>query len=243
MLDYFIDWNPLWKIPLLYLSTRWVSASFTPTKQRTPPRGKQPSYETRRAAQEPPNVEFIFPQVLRYYKILSLTLNCIEIFVLFVSASSSMRPFLTSIWLLAEPAAADDMYLSPTFVLGTLLATLGTASRTTAQMAFSTQSSDELVASGPYKLIRHPSYAGTLLVVVGGFLCQIGEGSWWRASDIGDTLLGAVFVLTWLGLVVVVIGGLLYQTGQEDSNVAAAHKEKWVEWAKRTPYRLLPFVY
>jgi protein-S-isoprenylcysteine O-methyltransferase Ste14 len=51
------------------------------------------------------------------------------------------------------------------------IATLGRAFRTTVEV----DSGQDVISSGPYRWVRHPSYSGLLLIVTG---CGLASGSW-----------------------------------------------------------------
>jgi protein-S-isoprenylcysteine O-methyltransferase len=84
-------------------------------------------------------------------------------------------------------------------------------------------SDHKLVEDGPYRLLRHPSYTGSLLMFVGCFLCF--ENALTLAIVLGSVL--AVFVR---------------RIHVEEAALAEAFGDTWRDYAKRT-WRLLPFVY
>ncbi|KAI0772222.1 hypothetical protein BC629DRAFT_746110 [Irpex lacteus] len=42
----------------------------------------------------------------------------------------------------------------------------------------------ELITTGPYAVVRHPSYTGMILVTAGTLLCHFGPGAWLRQSSL-----------------------------------------------------------
>ncbi|WP_247001898.1 methyltransferase family protein [Halosolutus gelatinilyticus] len=80
---------------------------------------------------------------------------------------------------------------------------------------------DEVVDSGPYRWVRHPSYTGALLSLLG---------------------LG-VAIGNWLSLLVLVVAGLSgygYRIRVEERALRETLGEGYVEYENRTPYRLIP---
>ncbi|HTX90430.1 MAG TPA: isoprenylcysteine carboxylmethyltransferase family protein [Anaerolineales bacterium] len=97
--------------------------------------------------------------------------------------------------------------------------TLGASFRTTIE----TDRDQKVVSSGPYRLIRHPSYAGWLLICFGyGFAMQ-----------------------NWLSLLAAVLFpliALLYRIRVEEKALAASLGAEYVEFQKRTK-KLIPWVW
>ena len=84
-------------------------------------------------------------------------------------------------------------------------------------------SDHRIVTSGPYRVIRHPSYTGALLTLVG-----LGLGS-----------------RTWAGtLIIVVLFGLVYnyRISIEEKAMRAEFGQEYVDYAKKTK-RLIPFLF
>jgi protein-S-isoprenylcysteine O-methyltransferase Ste14 len=97
--------------------------------------------------------------------------------------------------------------------------TLGAAFRTTIE----TDNDQKVVSSGPYRLIRHPSYCGWLLICFGY----------------------GIAVQNWLSLLVAVLlplTALLYRIHLEEKALAASLGPEYTEYQKRTK-KLLPWVW
>lgn len=101
----------------------------------------------------------------------------------------------------------------------------------------------ELVTSGPYTLVRHPSYLGWLLMVVGNLLTIFNPNSYFAASGLLGTLAGKALA----GAVVLhhanVLGSMVVRAPQEDALLRKEFGAQWDEWARRTPSKMVPFVY
>ncbi len=80
-----------------------------------------------------------------------------------------------------------------------------------------------VITEGPYRLIRHPSYAGLLLVIVAAGLFM---GNWWSL----------------VCLTVVTAGGLVFRIGVEDRTLLQNLGANYGSYAA-THKRLVPFVW
>jgi protein-S-isoprenylcysteine O-methyltransferase Ste14 len=99
------------------------------------------------------------------------------------------------------------------------IATLGRAFRTTVEV----DAGQAVVATGPYRRLRHPSYSGLLLIAIG-----FGAGSG-----------------SWLGLVVCAllpVPALLWRIHVEEAELAAVIGERYRAYQRQTK-RLIPGVW
>ncbi|APX96674.1 methyltransferase family protein [Natronorubrum daqingense] len=83
---------------------------------------------------------------------------------------------------------------------------------------------DEVVDSGPYRWVRHPSYTGALLSLVG----------------VGIT------VGNWLSIAVALVAGIAgygYRIRVEERALRETLGERYAAYTNRTPYRLVPGVW
>ncbi|KAJ3839817.1 hypothetical protein EV361DRAFT_945380 [Lentinula raphanica] len=141
--------------------------------------------------------------------------------------------------------------LDPYFCIGTGLIIAGGALRWSCYRTLgkmftyevSVQKEHKLITSGPYSFVRHPSYAGVLLIIAGLFIWQGGPNSWMRQSGILTSWAGKGFAAVcaaWLGTLG--MGGI-NRTRTEDAILAKEFGEQWSEWAARVPYLLFPYIY
>jgi len=79
-----------------------------------------------------------------------------------------------------------------------------------------------VVSSGPYRLVRHPGYSGTLLYYL---MCPIGLSSLWAFIPVA-----------------MVAVALVWRTALEDRTLAA-ELPGYAEYAQRTRFRLIPGVW
>ena len=101
----------------------------------------------------------------------------------------------------------------------------------------------ELITSGPYAFARHPSYTGCVLMVVGNIALLTSPRSIFVAGGLaGVTAIKAGAIVGMLYMAWVCIQ-LLRRMQIEDDALHEEFGAKWEEWAKRTPYKLVPGVY
>jgi protein-S-isoprenylcysteine O-methyltransferase len=81
----------------------------------------------------------------------------------------------------------------------------------------------QVIDSGPYRYVRHPSYAGALLAFLGLGIC------------FGN-------VLSLLVIMIATTGAFIYRIKIEEAALIGALGERYVRYAARTK-RLIPFVY
>jgi protein-S-isoprenylcysteine O-methyltransferase Ste14 len=151
---------------------------------------------------------------------------------------------------------------SAAWTIGIILAIIGGSLRLSAFRALGRHFTFELaifadhilVTSGPYALVRHPSYTGLLLLIWGMSMALCAPGSYarevlWPAVRQGEAQHAdwAVYaqVGAGAGLVVqlIVVGALIARTRAEDRMLRREFGKQWTEWAARTPWRLFPGVY
>ncbi|KAI0042245.1 ICMT-domain-containing protein, partial [Auriscalpium vulgare] len=101
----------------------------------------------------------------------------------------------------------------------------------------------KLVTRGPYAYVRHPSYAGVVLGVVGTLLLHFGPGSWFRAVGLLGTSAGWWFAALWTAMETYVLTSILARAPTEDAMLREQFKEEWDTWAARVPYRVFPGIY
>ncbi|KAJ4465446.1 hypothetical protein J3R30DRAFT_2676061 [Lentinula aciculospora] len=141
--------------------------------------------------------------------------------------------------------------LDPYFCIGTGLIIAGGALRWSCYRTLgkmftyevAVQKEHRLITSGPYGVVRHPSYTGVLLIIAGLFIWQGGPNSWMRQSGILASWAGKTFTAAcaaWLGTLG--LGGIS-RTRTEDVLLANEFGVQWKEWATRVPYLLFPCVY
>ncbi|KAG7097962.1 hypothetical protein E1B28_005273 [Marasmius oreades] len=103
--------------------------------------------------------------------------------------------------------------------------------------------SDKLVTSGPYSLIRHPSYTGIIALSAGLIMYFLSPGSWIRESGLLDHPLGRTVIYVWVVVVNYVNVMLIMRTPEEDRQLQRKFGEEWEEWEMNVRSKLVPGVY
>ncbi|VDC04869.1 unnamed protein product [Peniophora sp. CBMAI 1063] len=147
------------------------------------------------------------------------------------------------------PSAQQHALVSPLFVLGAVLALSGAVIRLWTYRALGPQftlqlaliKNHELVTTGPYAYVRHPSYTAVLTTVSGVVLCEAARGSWWREAGVFDTPIGKCIALIALGFGICLVQ-VVSRASMEDKMLSEKFGRKWEEWKQRVPYQLFPGV-
>ncbi len=101
-----------------------------------------------------------------------------------------------------------------------------------------------LVTTGLYSVVRHPSYTALSAVVTGSILCLFGEGSLLMECGVLGTWTGRVFAALWLAELLSVPCIMVFsRVRTEDEMLKKTFGREWEEWASRTPCVLLPWIY
>ncbi|KAG2035722.1 hypothetical protein BDR03DRAFT_962007 [Suillus americanus] len=137
------------------------------------------------------------------------------------------------------------------FILGTALAITGGLVRwwcyRTLGRFFTFQLSvrkgHHIVTTGPYAVIRHPSYTAAMMQVVGILILHGSPTSWLRHSGILDIPGLKLAVAAWLAQMMIAMINLVCRVSQEDEVLKSAFGDEWERWAKVVRYRLIPGVY
>jgi len=102
----------------------------------------------------------------------------------------------------------------------------------------------QLVTSGPYAIVRHPSYTGILLQYIGVLISHGSRTSWLRDSGVLETVPGLkIFALVWLVERGIATFTLLRRIDQEEQVIKSHFGDEWKRWAKVVKYRLIPGIY
>ncbi|KAG1829273.1 hypothetical protein EV424DRAFT_1588135 [Suillus variegatus] len=142
--------------------------------------------------------------------------------------------------------------ITPAFLVGSIAIVVGGALRLYCMATLgklwsfhlSVRKEHKLVTSGPYSVVRHPSYTGLLLQSTGIAVMHGSQGSWMRQSGILQVPFIKVLAMTsffvFLTLATWVSIG---RPAKEDRMLQRALGGEWENWAKKVKYRLIPGVY
>ncbi|KAG2114417.1 hypothetical protein DEU56DRAFT_919578 [Suillus clintonianus] len=152
-------------------------------------------------------------------------------------------------------SALDHSMSSPALIAGSCLSIIGSAIRiycySTLGRFFTFELSirpdHKLVTSGPYSIVRHPSYSGALCVVLGILLCHFHTRSWLvscsgmfpSSGQWVKLILGCI----WTAALGLVFSGFGRRIEKEEAMMQGNFGDQWKDYVKRVPYKLVPWLY
>ncbi|TBU37118.1 hypothetical protein BD309DRAFT_877058 [Dichomitus squalens] len=101
----------------------------------------------------------------------------------------------------------------------------------------------KLITDGPYSLVRYPDYMGECLLMAGNVLLLASRGSWFTEGGLWNTVVGKGLACSVIAFVASVALRRFWMVEKEDELLREEFGQQWDEWARRTPYRLIPFIY
>lgn len=101
----------------------------------------------------------------------------------------------------------------------------------------------KLVTSGLYSIVRHPAYTGSYLHALGLVVGLLAPGSIYSELGLWKSKIGFAAGVYMLAMMTFGSVTVLMRVPREDLALRAEFKEEWDAWAKRTPYRLIPWIY
>ena len=168
----------------------------------------------------------------------------------------ALAPYLPStlcesIPVLFVPGSAWQPCITPWWLAGCALMACGGAIRLLCfrhlgrffTFELSIKKGHALVTSGPYAVVRHPSYTGSMLVGAGTVLCHFGPGSWYADRVGWASFASRMFMAAWAGWCVIVPSLLGRRTSTEDAILRREFGEEWDSYAEKTPYKLIPYIF
>ncbi|KAI6030816.1 hypothetical protein F5J12DRAFT_310948 [Pisolithus orientalis] len=195
------------------------------------------------------------------WKIISCLLGVIEAAT--VLAGSDLCPPSVRHWLVIllvhshqppSQAITQVGVLSPAFLFGTCLTIAGAMLRRHCYnvlgrfftFELSIRDDHRLVTSGPYSIVRHPSYSACLLMQTGQMLFWLDRNSWLvTCSGLLPADEHAMTRVLWAARAFMLSVGYVWilRVNHEDAMLEKSFGKEWREWAKKVPYRLIPGVY
>ncbi|KAG7100266.1 hypothetical protein E1B28_002039 [Marasmius oreades] len=234
------------RLTLLILSVHFfVRASSAPVRTPTlPPFG--PTLAEKR--------EWVFVRVIVYvYPVLQI----LYISTSFFEYSFIIATHFHSTWLFLNkhlplptmPSEAPHPGYTPTLALliGVLGGYLRVLSFKTLGNAFTfnvTRQSPKLVTTGPYSLVRHPSYLGASLMLAGITLYHLSPGSWLRESGILQKHVWKMALGLWIFITIFVTNICqVLRVQDEDQLMQKMFGKEWEAWRKVVRYKMIPGLY
>ncbi|KAH9481022.1 Protein-S-isoprenylcysteine O-methyltransferase B [Psilocybe cubensis] len=150
--------------------------------------------------------------------------------------------------LVINPQSASLIQITPIFLFGVCLMLSGTLIRIRCYRTLgklftfelSIMKNHTLVTTGPYAYVRHPSYTGLILNVIGGYASHLSTGSWVRESGLMKTQVGMALVILCVAVGVAVISSLLLRMPGEDAILRKRFGREWDHWARNTSWINIP---
>jgi protein-S-isoprenylcysteine O-methyltransferase Ste14 len=147
---------------------------------------------------------------------------------------------------------APKIRITPMFLVGWFFALFGSIIRLACYRTLgdlftfelSIRKNHRLITSGPYAVVRHPSYTGLIMVIFGYSLCHLSSGSWLReCSGLSlDGTVGKVLVSMWAISGVFSVSVTVARTYKEDTMLKNEFSD-WDQWARQVRFKLIPFVF
>lgn len=142
------------------------------------------------------------------------------------------------------------LQISPRFLIGTILTIAGGSFRLWSYKVMGDlftyevviKKSHSLVTSGPYAYVRHPSYTGVILMLIGEHLMQFGDAGYVPYCGIKHT---PFWPVVWSWPLIAIFGGfsLFRRCAVEDKQLVEHFGTVWKEYAAKVRWRLFPYVY
>ncbi|KAL4061998.1 hypothetical protein V8B97DRAFT_1919485 [Scleroderma yunnanense] len=144
--------------------------------------------------------------------------------------------------------------LSPSFSAGACLVIVGSLIRRHCYrilghfftFELSIRKDHKLITSGPYSIVRHPSYLGAICMLVGSVLCAFDRKSWIVASSglFPHDEVSSTRTLWFLRALALSLSSLaLGRMNNEDAMLERTFGKEWRAWVEKVPYKLIPGVY
>jgi len=168
-----------------------------------------------------------------------------------VPASPTSRWVLSTL-VIEGSSGASHVAITYACICGALLVTFGAFLRFQCYQSLgkfftfelSIHKDHALITTGPYSIVRHPSYTGAILVLTGTFVVHVTRGSWLRECGGWESGVGKVFTFFWVAAALSSVSGVvLRRIPGEDAAMKKQFGKVWDEWAHRVRYRLIPGVY
>ena len=150
-----------------------------------------------------------------------------------------------------DSGRAQDLRLAPLSVVGLGLVVVGAWLRRKCYQAMgslftlelSIRKNHKLITSGPYGVVRHPSYSAVMMVYFGLVCWFCSRGSWLRESGVLETTAGLVFFFPFGLLMGFGMMFCVCRMGKEDEELRKVFGGEWDAWGCRVPYKLVPGLY
>ena len=97
----------------------------------------------------------------------------------------------------------------------------------------------KLITSGPYAIVRHPSYTAILIMFIGVSLAVFCPGSYVSECGIMSTPAGGILA-AWVVILVYIILAVWGRGKIEDEGLKKEFGETWDSYSSSVPFRFIP---
>ncbi|KAL1944036.1 hypothetical protein VTO73DRAFT_3854 [Trametes versicolor] len=239
--------TPLLKIPLL------VSEAILNYITTTPPNPPPPPVQTKKYDGH----GILTPIDDMHMKIISVLKWC-TCGLIMMEAAAVIIQETPSLWqshpsLAQVSTTVEDLSLriTPTFVVGSMLALAGGLNRLWCHRTLgrffvwqlSLQDGHKLVTTGPYAIVRHPSYISWIVLQVGNIIMLSSAGSYCVEAGVWQSVWGKKCAVVMIGYFTPAAMILLNRMAKEDAVLREEFGSEWEAWSKQTPYQAIPYLY
>lgn len=184
----------------------------------------------------------------------NITLDALSTALLAFPSLQHILPLTPILCPIASPSLISAPH--PILMLGALSTIAGAAIRLTCFRALGKLFTFELtiapthtlVTTGPYSAVRHPSYTGVYMTLLGASAVALAPGSWlmecWLLrAGWGASLLAWLLVTFWSVKVWYALSSTNQRLEREDKELRRVFGEEWDKYAARVPWKLVPWVW
>ncbi|KIK38051.1 hypothetical protein CY34DRAFT_809766 [Suillus luteus UH-Slu-Lm8-n1] len=198
--------------------------------------------------------EWVLARLIRYWLPVMKAIYWAISFTEIATIASCTTDSLSTTWAIAQHAVGQrirDIPITFPFILGTALAVAGGLIRWWCfhtlgryfTFQLSVRKGHHIVTTGPYAVIRHPSYTAAIVQIIGMLILHGSPTSWLRHSGVLNIPGLKLVAMVWLAQVTVIMISAIGRVSQEDEVLKSAFGDEWERWAKAVRYRLVPGVY
>lgn len=226
-----------WRPALIFLQAAFNQSAFTPPNK---------TQEKLRYHTEEPLLLQIAPLIFKLHTIALWWIAAFELVAaLNHHVGTSLSPSLsTSLDAALFPASRSQNLLTPIFVAGILLVAVGSWIRVLCfhelgklfTFDLTMHPEHKLVTSGPYAYVRHPSYLGSILVVIGFAFSHLTPGSLIVECLLGYVGSALVWAVWWVWTMAVAKSRVL----AEDRELQKKFGSEWDAYAANVKFRFCP---
>lgn len=192
-----------------------------------------------------------YARALNVHSPLQLTvffMNLVEVLTILSTASE----WVSSSRVMSEVTRVGaNIHVTPTFLAASALICGAAFIRTSCyrylgrQFTFelALQKDHKLVTGGPYSIVRHPSYIGSLMYIAGSMLILVDHGSLWAQVGLWETTHGQLMRACIAAMAAFATFTFVRRTWLEDEILSREFGDEWLAWSKRTPYKLIPYIF